>query len=93
MDAIKHLPPINNKSKNKKKIDLIVIRVDMNGNLKNSKPCFKCIKYLDQLRFYKLKNVYYSNDDGDIILIKFSELKFSNNIHVSKRFKYNKYFK
>lgn len=86
MDALNHLPPQEIKA-NKKTINLIVIRMDLKGNLKNSKPCFKCIEHLSKIRCYKLKNVYYSDEQGNIVMIKFKDLFYSDNKHVSKRFR------
>jgi hypothetical protein len=86
MEAISHLPP-QNKNARRKYIDLIVIRVDLLGNLKSSKPCAKCIEYLGKIRNYKIGNVYYSNEYGHIISIKFSRLSCSKEKHFSKRFR------
>lgn len=89
MDAMKRLYPIKNKSK-KIDINLIVIRTDLNGNLKNSKPCFKCIQYMERLNkitIYKIKYVYYSNEFGNVTMLKFKELYDDEDKHVSVRFK------
>lgn len=89
MDAIKKLPRIKKKGK-RKEINLIVIRVDKIGHLKNSEPCFKCIEYLQKLNNtsgYKIQNIYYSNADGNIVVKKFSEIITCENKHVSYRFK------
>lgn len=47
-----------------KKLEIVVIRTDNNGNLKNSKPCSHCIK---NMKLFNIKYVYYSTDDGKII--------------------------
>lgn len=86
MDAIKHLPPLNSKG-NRKIINLVVIRVNLQGKLKNSKPCFKCIEHMARISSYKLKNVYYSDDEGNILMTKFKNLLDDENKHVSKRFR------
>ena len=46
-----------------RKLEILVIRHDKLGNLKNSKPCNHC---LATLRLFGIRNVYYSNDDGNI---------------------------
>lgn len=87
VDALNHLPPPQELKAYKKTINLIVIRIDLNGNLKNSKPCFKCIEYLRKIRGYKLRYVYYSDDNGNILMEKFNDLLNSENKHVSRRFR------
>jgi deoxycytidylate deaminase len=60
-----------------KGIDLIVIRINKQYALKNSRPCSHCI---DELRRIGIRKVYYSNDSGDIV----SELvEHMEKIHVS----------
>lgn len=89
MDAIRKLPPIPLKAK-KKKINLIVIRIDRFGNLRNSGPCFKCIQYMQRLNLttsYKIENVYYSDQDGNIVVIKLADLIDQENKHVSYAFR------
>lgn len=46
MDAIRKLPPLKLRGR-KQNLSLIVIRVDRWGLLKNSTPCFMCIKYMN----------------------------------------------
>ena len=88
MDAIRRLPPRTPRSK-QKYIDLIVIRVDLQGNLKNSKPCSKCMEYMSRLpsKSYRVEYVYYSDSNGNIIKVKFSKLMSSDDVHISRRFK------
>ena len=45
-------------------ITIIVIRVDNNGKLSNSRPCIECI---DILKMMNIKYVCYSDDTGNII--------------------------
>lgn len=87
MDAIKKLK----KSGKKKgtKLSLIVIRVDKEGNLKNSLPCFKCLQYLSNVSYkYHIKFIYYSDNNGNIEMVKLSDLLDSSEKHVSRRFRY-----
>ena len=69
---------VKQKRKNNKKrpkIDILVIRITNNGNLKNSKPCLHCILKLESFAsVVNIKNVYYSNDNGEIEHIKFNTL-------------------
>lgn len=81
------------KKQNKKKkqnINFIVINITKNGNIKNSKPCFKCIEYmmmLDEYTNYKINYVYYSSQDNIIKKVKLKDLDMEENKHVSSRFK------
>lgn len=89
MEAIKRLPPLNMRGR-KQHLNLVVIRVDRHGCLKNSAPCSKCIKHMEWINLntsYKIKNIYYSNNNGELIFIKFSKLADSDEMHVSKRFR------
>lgn len=55
-----------------KKLNMVVIRVNNSNQLTNSKPCCNCIYYL---RLYGIKNIYYSNENGEIIKEKISEIE------------------
>lgn len=43
--------------------EIIVLRVDNEGKLNNSKPCVGCMSAINQ---FGLKNIYYSNSKGEI---------------------------
>jgi cytidine deaminase len=89
MDAIRKLPPRYG-SKRKTTVDLVVVRVGKNGNLKNSAPCCKCLEHLNRLNLktsYKLKYIYYSDATGNVIKIKFTDLLLSEHKHFSLRFR------
>lgn len=47
-----------------KGLDILVIRINKNFTLKNSRPCNHCI---DKLKKIGIRKVYYSNKDGNII--------------------------
>lgn len=58
-------------------IDLLVIRVNKSKNLCNSKPCSKCIMFMNttlKKRNYIVSTIYYSNDNGDIVKTKLNNL-------------------
>lgn len=84
MAALNDLP--NNFSKRTISIDILVIRSTCDGNLKNSKPCFKCIKYMKNIksRRYCVRKVIYSDDDGNLKCENFADLCCSNK-YVCKR--------
>ena len=47
-----------------KKNDLIVIRINKQGDLVSSRPCYNC---LEMMKAVNIKKVYYSDNDGNII--------------------------
>lgn len=65
------------------KCHILVIRLNSNNKLVNSKPCQHCI---ESLRNTKIKNIYYSDSDGQIVCEK---IKYATTTHVSagNRFK------
>jgi deoxycytidylate deaminase len=69
-----------------KKLNILVIRVNSKNELVNSKPCENCIYYL---RLYGIKNVYYSNENGEIVKEKITDIE---NEHQSiSHARYNEY--
>ena len=90
MDAIRKLPPLQNKKRRKQDIVLIVIRIDKNGNLKNSQPCVKCLEHINKPNYsswYRLTNIWYSNQEGNIIHRKLQQIIDSEKKHITRRFK------
>jgi len=83
-DAIYKLPP--NNSKRIKNIDIIVIRVTQ-LKLKDSKPCSKCLEHMMKIKGYKIKNIYYSDNDGTIKCERLIDLYYSEYKHISHTFK------
>jgi len=71
IDLLRNLP-ILRKKKNLKKIDIEVFKISgtkENPRLGNSKPCWNCICTLFKFspkKGYRIGNVYYSNELGDI---------------------------
>jgi cytidine deaminase len=89
-DAIDHLPSNNNNRIIT--LNLVVIRVNIDGTLKNSKPCAHCLMHLTTLthaRRYRVKYVYYSDNNGSIVRKKLSELMDDDNMYVTRRFRIN----
>lgn len=63
--------------KKKKPLCMFITRINKNGKLKNSKPCKNCILTLQNLiqtRGFKLKTIYYTNQDSEIIKTTLDEL-------------------
>jgi tRNA(Arg) A34 adenosine deaminase TadA len=66
-------------------VDIIVIRVNNSNNvinLKNSRPCSKCIETLQK---YNIRKVYYSNEFGNIVYENIQEMQ---KRHISSGYKY-----
>ena len=64
--------------KRTQKIDVMVLRVSKNGeNLGNSRPCKECLMRLSK-SMVNINNVYYSQDNSNICVEKFSHMVRSN---------------
>ena len=93
-NAMKKLLPLP-RQKKLKKVDLLVIRVSKNGQYGNSKPCIHCILNLHKNlpdKGYSLRDVYYTDEHGKIVSIRFNELMYQTTPHIS-RFYTEKHFK
>ena len=76
-DAIRKLIPLK---RNKKlvNINMLVIRLSGKNKLQSSKPCINCIntmKILPEKLGYKIQNVYYSNENEEIIKTSLKSLE------------------
>jgi deoxycytidylate deaminase len=102
MAAILKLPPKKSrrgrrrKTKKLEKFDLVVIRINRYNQLLNSKPCIQCLTFI---RFkmntmaFKMENIYYSNENGQISCQKFLDLLRESNEdrHKSRRFRHKEF--
>jgi len=89
-DAINKLKPLGRK-KRLQNINMLVIRLSKNNRLQNSKPCANCIramKILPERKGYKIQNIYYSDDNGDIIKSNLRILE-NEELHISRFFRRN----
>jgi hypothetical protein len=89
-DAINKLKPLERKKK-LETINLLVIRFSKYNKLQNSKPCANCIhiiKKLPEKKGYRIKNVYYSNNNGDIVKSNLFNLE-KEELHYSKFYRRN----
>jgi deoxycytidylate deaminase len=48
----------------RKKIDIVVIRINANGDAVNSRPCYNCLKLMQDI---EIRNVFYSTDSNRLI--------------------------
>ena len=91
-DAINRLKSIKRK-KHLQNISILVIRFSKNNKLQSSKPCANCIeimKFLPEKKGYKIKNIYYSNENGDIVKSSLINLE-KENLHYTRSFRKNSY--
>jgi len=75
-DAIRKLLPLKNK-KRLKPVSILVIRLSVKNKLQSSKPCSNCIEIMKTLPIkigYKIKDVYYSDNEGNIIKTNLNNL-------------------
>ena len=73
-----------------KKVNIVIVRLKKDNTFSNSKPCIHCfnrIKRLPQQKGYKVKNIYYSNSQGEIIKTRLN--KFTTD-HISSGNLYKK---
>lgn len=92
-DALRKLPNLDNKNKKKLSvINLIVVRMSKTKKIQTSKPCANCIRHMREIstkRGYKIKHVYYSENDG-IVKTNLANLEKEEYKHVSKFYRRNK---
>jgi cytidine deaminase len=87
-DAINKLRPIKRK-RHLQCINMLVIRISKNNRLQNSKPCANCIEIMKTLpprKGYKIKNLYYSNDNGELVKTTLKNLE-NEELHFSRFFR------
>jgi ribosomal protein L28 len=92
-DAINNLKPLR-RNKRLQNINMLVIRISKNNKIQSSKPCANCIEHIKNLpgkKGYKIKHIYYSNDDGEIIRSNIKSLE-NGELHYSKFYR-NKHIK
>lgn len=70
-------------------VSILVIRINLEGGLSMSKPCFKCIEKMNDAHKYgyRIKNVYYSTKEGNIVKTSLSKLTNEPDKHISKFFR------
>ena len=84
-NALTKLKPLKIK-KNLEPISILVIRVSKTNKIQSSKPCNNCIKKMESIpdkKGYKIQNIYYSDNDGNIVKTTLNKLK-NEEQHYSK---------
>jgi tRNA(Arg) A34 adenosine deaminase TadA len=63
--------------------DIIVIRINKNNILRNSRPCNNCII---KLKKFGIRRIFYSNNSGDVVYEYLNDMQF-NHISSGNRWK------
>lgn len=74
--VIDKLKPLQ-RGKKLKQINIVVIRINNKGTFKNSSPCSNCIEYMNSManrKGYIVKNIFYSDECGNIIKSSLTKL-------------------
>ena len=67
-------------------IEVLVIRINYQDRLVNSRPCSECINKMRNIKGYPISNVHYSNENGTITTSNLNELC-SSHQHTSYYFR------
>lgn len=87
MSTIRKLSSRHTSHRSRQSVDIIVIRINHGGTLGMSRPCIMCMKHLNRIKGYKIRYVYYSTPNGEILKEKFSHLIQDGNCTSSSRFR------
>jgi len=68
--------------------DMIVLQINKLGGLKNSQPCLHCATELYKNKKIKIKNLYFSNEDGNIVKHDFEVWYHMTTHHISSGWQY-----
>jgi cytidine deaminase len=89
-DAINRLKPLK-RNKRLQSINILVIRLSKSNRIQQSKPCANCIqtmKTLPEKKGYKIRNIYYSDNNGEIVKSNIRTLEMEE-AHISRFFRRN----
>ena len=90
-NALTKLKPLKIKKK-LEQINILVIRLSKTNKIQSSKPCNNCIKVMETIpdkKGYKIQNIYYSDNEGNIIKTTLNSLK-NEEHHYSRFYRQNK---
>jgi hypothetical protein len=77
-DAISNLPPLDRrKSRNLYSCNIFVARLTRTNKTGISKPCYECVRsmfVLPELKGYRIKHVYYTDKEDNIVRERLSHL-------------------
>lgn len=72
-----------------KEVDMMVIKISKTGCITNSQPCYHCALEMANQKRIKIKNIFYSNDEGCIEKHKFNTWFKNTDHYVCKGWRYN----
>ena len=76
---------INKKNNRQQKMDLVVLRVNRQGELCNSAPCIHCTRAIcDANAYLQINHLYYSTESQTLIKIRFRDWVQQNPGHISR---------
>lgn len=79
IDCVKQIKYNYIKTKKIKTYNLLLLRITHSNKLCTVRPCYHCVKQLSNTKFIKIKNIYYTDDDGNFIVDKFQNIINNNN--------------
>lgn len=71
-------------------LSMIVLRFSCTGKLGYARPCYHCLKQLQQAKFVNIKKIYYSESNGDITHEKFIDMLESPRTYISSGYRHRK---
>jgi len=69
-------------------LNMIVLRFSRYGTLGYARPCYHCLKQLQQAKFLNIKKIYYSEATGNITSEKFIDMLKSPKTYISNGYMY-----
>jgi hypothetical protein len=89
MDCVKKLAFKMSRSRKRTiETDLIVLQINKLGELKNSQPCLHCATELFKNKKIKIKNLYFSTSEGNIVRHDFKSWYYVTEHHISSGWQY-----
>lgn len=73
-NALSKLKKIYEEKKRILTYDLLVFRIYSNNTLHYSRPCYHCIRKMENSLFIKIRNVYYTAEQGQLKYESFADL-------------------
>lgn len=80
---------ISKKVKNKgRKLDIVVIRINHNGDTVNSRPCYNCLKMMQDI---EIKNIFYTTSSSGFICERVQDMISIQSSHITRLLYCRKY--
>jgi hypothetical protein len=65
----------------RKKLDVVVIRINSNGDTANSRPCYNCLKIMQDI---EIRYVFYSTDSNRLVCERVKDMISIQSSHVTR---------